>query len=152
MKTLGERFWAKVHKTPTCWLWVASVDGHGYGKIQTGTLAKPKYEQAHRVAWRLTHGEDATKNVLHRCDVRLCVRPDHLFEGSTQDNHDDMWAKGRGRHGARASSAKLDADKVAAIRSAVEAGASLSSQARLYGVAVPTIWKVVHRQSWTRPD
>jgi hypothetical protein len=54
-------------------------------------------------------------NVLHRCDVRCCVNPDHLFLGTDQDNYDDMIAKGRrGRTGG--TGAKLTPTVAAAIR------------------------------------
>jgi hypothetical protein len=33
--------------------------------------------------------------VLHRCDVKACVRPDHLFLGNQSDNLSDAALKGR---------------------------------------------------------
>lgn len=150
-KTLSERFWAKVEKTETCWLWQAAKDGRGYGKIQTGTLEHPRYEQAHRVAWRLAFGDAGNEHVLHRCDVKLCVRPDHLFTGSPADNAADMASKDRSRFGVLATGSKLDPEKVRAIRAAAP-GTTLTALAERYGVAIPTIWKVVHRESWRRVD
>jgi hypothetical protein len=87
--TLPERFWSKVSRTGPCWLWTGSLTGSGqaYGQIrdEQGT---PDF--AHRVAWRMVKGPiPAGMLVLHRCDVPRCVRPDHLYLGTAQDNADD---------------------------------------------------------------
>lgn len=92
--TPEQRFWAKVDKSGDCWNWTAAryhVNGYGCfglnGKIQG----------AHRVAWQFIRGPIPRGMwVLHRCDNRLCVRPEHLFLGTHQDNMNDMWRKGRG--------------------------------------------------------
>lgn len=99
MTTLADRFWAKVRETRTCWLWTASTDSKGYGKI--GVAGKTV--AAHRVAWFLTYGEWPTKDVLHHCDNPRCVRPSHLFLGTQLDNMRDMVSKGR-HHSRRADS------------------------------------------------
>lgn len=86
------RFWANVAKADGCWLWSASATPNGYGQFRLGRLMV----SAHRVAWLMTYGPvPADLCVLHRCDVRRCVRPDHLFLGTTGDNNRDTVAKGR---------------------------------------------------------
>jgi hypothetical protein len=53
---------------------------------------------AHRYAYAWLYGDiPGGMQVLHRCDVRLCVNPDHLFLGTQLDNMRDMCAKGRSR-------------------------------------------------------
>lgn len=72
---LEDRFWDKVNKTETCWLWTGSVGTHGYG----GFRYDGKVKKAHRVSYEMTNG--AIPNGLqvdHICRVRHCVNPDHL--------------------------------------------------------------------------
>lgn len=98
-RSIAERFWSKVKFTKCCWLWAGSTTSNGYGNLfwhwVSGTnIAKPMH--AHRVAWLLTRGEISNGLwVLHTCDVRLCVRPDHLFLGTRSDNMIDCADKGR---------------------------------------------------------
>lgn len=87
-------FWAKVNKTATCWLWTASRNWAGYGLCLVGK--NRKLTNAHRVSWEMANGKiKGGLHVLHKCDVRNCVRPDHLFLGTHRDNMLDMRAKGR---------------------------------------------------------
>lgn len=87
------RFWEKVNKTKGCWYWLGKPSRNGYGNF------KLNYKQwiAHRLSWFIHYGDPGEKFVCHKCDNPLCVRPDHLFLGTHQDNMDDMYAKGRGR-------------------------------------------------------
>ena len=73
--TLAERFWAKVEKTDTCWLWTGAKRFYGYGVI----VVHGRLECAHRVSLGL-HGIEipAGKVVDHICKVTACVRPEHL--------------------------------------------------------------------------
>jgi len=89
----GELFWKKVEKSDKgCWLWHGKPNADGYGLYTRHGLL------AHRMAYILTHGPiPGNLLVLHSCDVRHCVRPDHLRLGTHQDNMEDM--RKRGRHG-----------------------------------------------------
>lgn len=72
---MSERFWSKVNKTESCWLWEAYVTQAGYGQ----THFEGKLQYAHRVAYSLTKGnipKDMT--IDHLCKTRACVNPAHL--------------------------------------------------------------------------
>lgn len=73
----AERFWEKVQKTDTCWLWTAAADGYGYGRLTTnGSTRAPG---AHRVAYELMVGPIPDGLTIdHLCRVKLCVNPAHL--------------------------------------------------------------------------
>lgn len=89
-----ERFWVKVDKTAPggCWLWTGVRRPNGYGSFSV----RQKYFGTHRFSWELTNGPIPTGlNVLHRCDVRACVNPEHLFLGTHRDNAIDREQKGR---------------------------------------------------------
>lgn len=75
------RFWNRVDKTAGCWLWKGSKTRTGYGNLQ---IEAGKWDYAHRVSYRLAHGEIPPGRVIdHLCRVRNCVNPDHL-EAVTQ--------------------------------------------------------------------
>ena len=87
-------FWSRVEKTPGgCWLWTGAKFKQGYGCAWDGK----RRLKAHRFSYQCSVGDiPPGLLVLHKCDVRLCVNPDHLFVGDHKDNYDDMVAKGRG--------------------------------------------------------
>jgi hypothetical protein len=92
------RFRAKIHRSETCWEWTAGCFTNGYGQFQ---LAGQPY-MAHRIAWTLENGPIPDGlSILHRCDNKLCVRPDHLWVGTHDDNMADMAEKGRAASGDR---------------------------------------------------
>lgn len=130
-----------------CWLW-PKPNGDGYGKLIVGG----KIRKAHRVAWEFFCGPiPEGLHVLHRCDVPLCVNPDHLFLGTHQDNMDDRKAKGREASfvGSNHPEAKLDEEAVRFIRSEVASGRSRRDLAALFGVSYSCICLVMQRRSWS---
>ncbi len=89
---VATRFWDKVSKTDGCWLWNGMRTHSGYGRFRIGG----KICRAHRIAWELVYGTIPEGIfVLHKCDNRVCVNPEHLFLGSHNDNMKDMVKKNR---------------------------------------------------------
>ena len=75
-----QRFWSKVNKTDTCWLWLDAY-GEGYGQF---SLGRGKPAKAHRIAWELVRGEIKSP-IVNQCGNTMCVNPDHWKErGKTQ--------------------------------------------------------------------
>lgn len=92
-QNVEERFLAKVDKSGAngCWNWTAAGRGNGYGTIKIDGKAR----DAHRVAHEMWIGEiPKGMVVMHKCDNRSCVNPEHLQLGSYRDNHTDAIAKG----------------------------------------------------------
>ncbi len=90
----AEYFWSRVAITKDkseCWEWQGTIEILGYGVIQVSG----KYYKAHRLAWQLFHQRIPVLLILHSCDNKKCVNPNHLREGTQQDNMDDMVRRGR---------------------------------------------------------
>ena len=142
-KQTADRFWAKVDRTGGCWLWTGAVVRR-YGQIAVGH----RRMRANRVAWELTFGGIPEGLVVcHRCDVPLCVRPDHLFLGTVGDNTRDAAAKGRMTRGTEFWSAKLDESRVRAIR-ALSPIANKAAVARHFGISRHQVADIETRRSW----
>lgn len=87
------RFWTKVKQAEGCWLWLGAKNPDGYGMLN---VRNHRGTHAHRIAYALKVGDiPPGLSVLHSCDNRSCVRPDHLFLGTQLDNVKDMTKKGR---------------------------------------------------------
>lgn len=137
---LIDRFWSKVDKTEGCWLWTGSRFRSGYGQFQYD--GRP--HSAHRIAWLLTHGKLPGQRVLHHCDVRSCVRPDHLFLGTDADNMRDMAQK------ARHHRSRMAPEMVLEVRRRAAAGESQRSLAREFDRSEAWVSMVVRKIRW--PD
>ena len=156
-KPLQDRFLAKVKKEDCgCWSWTGFVGTSGYGEMGING----KKVRAHRVAYELYVGPieelpDADYRgtcVMHKCDNRTCVNPDHLVLGTHADNMADKMVKGRFVSrpllGEKHQNAKLKADDIYLIRSLNYVGAGLQQIAELFGVSRGTVHKVLIGNTW----
>lgn len=110
----------------------------GYGRF---AIRKNLIDQAHRVSWRLHFGEIPPKTlVCHKCDVKLCVRPEHLFLGSYADNTRDMVLKHR-------HTTKLSAAEVRNIRDGSKF-MTYAELSKIHGVTTGMIGHIVNRRAW----
>ena len=88
-------FWDFVKKSGERWTWTGRPTHGGYGRA----TYRGHRDLAHRIAWRMAYGDIRDGLfVLHHCDNPACVRVDHLFLGTQQDNLRDMREKGRSRN------------------------------------------------------
>lgn len=145
-----ERFWSKVNKTDTCWLWTGYKLPSGYGRFRDRALLI----YAHRFSWQLVNGEVPTGEghhgicVLHKCDMPSCVNPEHLFLGTMATNIADRDSKGRLSEGERHTSSVLTAIQVKEIRRLRAAGYLLRELSALFSVSMSQISAIFRRKSW----
>ena len=106
---------------------------HRLDRETTGLIIVAKNDKAHRVSWLLS-GASIPKGmfVLHKCDVRNCVRPDHLFIGDNAINIADMVRKGRSclnaPYGESCHSAKLRESQIIEIRARTDLSVAQASE------------------------
>lgn len=81
--SVEERFWQKVQKTETCWLWTGNRNHGGYGCLTIDYRSV----KAHRWAYQKLIGPIPLGLELdHLCRVRHCVNPSHLEPVTAQEN------------------------------------------------------------------
>lgn len=138
----ADRFFEKVSKSVNgCHEWTGCLMPNGYGQFHLN--GKTAY--AHRVAFELANSKEPSNFVLHTCDNRKCVNPDHLFAGSFADNMDDMVLKERQAHGERNGHHKLTAEQVKSIRQEVGLHREIGAK---YGVTASLISMIRSGRIW----
>jgi len=141
-----KKFARHIDKVPGCWLWKGYRTVYGYGMSYHNGKRVP----AHRLSWTVNRGPiPRGKCVLHRCDSRACVNPEHLFIGTKTDNAADRHAKNRDASGETHGRSKLTAPDVVNIRATLAKGeATQRALAIRYGVAKSLIWAIHKRKIW----
>lgn len=143
--TSTDLFWKKVKKTSRCWMWLGGKGGDGYGKVKR----RGRTYRAHRLAWILTYGADADGVLRHKCDVPLCVNPQHLEIGTPADNSRDMTERRRQAWGERHGSAVLSATAVQQVRVLLREGLLNGVQiGERFGVSKTAISRIRRGRTW----
>lgn len=127
-----------------CWLWKFGGCG-GYGQASW----KGEVTYAHRISWEIHVGTiPRGLQVLHKCDVRCCVNPGHLFLGTMADNMADKIKKGRQTKGEFNNHSKLTPATVRLIRRRRSSGSTLQSLADNYGITKSSVWEICNGHTW----
>jgi hypothetical protein len=157
--TSADRFWAKVDKggpipphrpeLGPCWIWTGATTEWGYGKLHVEKV----WYVAHRRSYEMRHGAvPPGLLVCHRCDTPACIRPAHLFLGTSQQNTRDMHSKGRaalaGAKGVRNCHAKLTDAQVLAIRQRFDDGEMIVTLAAEFGLTRYAMSSIVNGRTW----
>lgn len=129
-----------------CWIWQGSIHKTGYGCF----VHRGKQYLAHRAIYESRIEPINNLHVLHVCDNRPCVNPNHLFLGTNNDNVQDKISKGRQIWGEKISTAKLTYEAVEYIRGegSTERNKDL---AEWFGVDPSVISKVRNGHRWIDP-
>lgn len=146
---LSERFWSKVsvQQKSKCWTWNGAKNNYGYGVL----MVDGKSQKASRVAFFLRNGK-WPRHACHSCDNPICCNPDHIFDGTHQDNMTDMVLKKRHKadFGENHGGSVLTDSSVIQIRELYKIGnVSQSHLAKQFNCKQSTIWRVLNRKNWT---
>jgi hypothetical protein len=155
-------FYAIPEPNSGCHLWLGHINNSGYAHVNR----RGKMILGHRLAWTVAKGPiPSGLQVLHRCDVRACVNPDHLFTGTNDHNVADKVAKGRQARGSRLGQSIRNST---AFRATIRRGAdnnaakltdadalAIQQDRRLlreistdYGVNITTVSRIRRRVAW----
>lgn len=135
-------------KTDACILWPLNVDSKGYGRVSLPRAMGGKRVFAHRLAYKILHGEWPLPNGLHRCDNPKCFNPRHVFPGTLEDNNEDMVAKGRQVRGSAVGCSKLTEELVECMRKEYTEGVSASQLAARYGISKQPMRNALSGENW----
>jgi len=170
-----ERFWARVQKSDGCWIWTGNKTPQGYGSTYNAGYYEGRREHAHRISYRMAYGDFPREMlVCHKCDNPPCVRPDHLFLGTANDNQQDAKNKNRlptgDRHwshrrpdlvpkghkrpyaiwsrGSKNPQSKLTEQDILYIRELAHLKVKYRTIAKAFNVSDDSVEKIIHRKSW----
>lgn len=153
-----DRFFKKIEKTKSCWIWKGGLDKDGYGQFNFKENNINNHVRSHRFSYFLHKGEiPINMNILHKCDNPKCVNPDHLFIGTTQDNVNDRQRKGRSyngdnllkiiKRGEENNMSKLKEKDIIEIRK-LSATLKQNKIAKMFNVERHTIHKITSYKTW----
>lgn len=136
-----------------CWIWTGAIQSNsakgGYGLVSY----KGKAYKIHRLAWSLANGRSPAKGkmICHKCDVRACFNPDHLYEGTQKSNIQDRVIRNRSFRpiGDINVKSKISESDVVAAFDLRKGGLTNAEIARRMNLSKTQIGKILNRKSWT---
>jgi len=144
---LDGRFWSKVEKTDTCWIWTASIDREGYGQFGLG--GSGNIGLSHRLSYAAHFGAiPEGVEVRHSCDNPACVRPTHLELGTHKQNMHDMARRLRGCLGERNKRSHLNPEAIKVIRFLAARGVDGKRLANAYSLTTFGVSCIVRGTTW----
>lgn len=160
-KTIDDqtRMLNSIKKVNSCWEWQKSLNSGGYGRIIIGSRIDNtrKIVTAHRYSYQLFVGKiPKDKWVLHKCDNRKCINPDHLFIGTRQDNVDDRQKKNKNKpiDGELNPNCKHTINQINEIKKLYSEGKyTMRELASMYGYKNhQSIFYIIHNKRWKLPE
>jgi hypothetical protein len=155
-----KRFYEKVVPVKTgCHIWRSRLNEQDkHGTLNVNGVAIPAY----RIALEVKLGRPIAKGkqANHTCDVRACVNPDHLYEGTQKDNVADAIKRNRFvpppkpttpppiHKGEDNNKAVMTEELVRQLREDKKSGASYVTLAKKYGISVSTVAQIVTGKTW----
>jgi len=122
-----------------CWIWKGNPRKNGYCR----TSYKGKSWYIHRLSYtafigKIPDGED----VCHKCDIRACCNPEHLFTGTRRDNMQDAKNKGRVATGSSLPHSKLSIKDKKFILDEIKQNVEYKEIAKKYNVVPGSISRI----------
>lgn len=149
-----ERFETKFRVNPQngCWEWTTTFFSNGYALFYWGVInGKEVTRKGSRVAWELYRGPIPDDlHVLHTCDNKKCVNPDHLFLGTHQDNMDDKRHKGRQHTGEQLYNFKRTQELTARVVKLRSQGMKISQIRQELGIGNTTVHRCLESAGYPR--
>ena len=128
-----------------CLEWTGRTDKQGYGV----TFYNGSRRLVHRVVFADTHHVKLSLSnvVMHSCDNRICINPDHLSVGTQQDNLRDMVNKGRHAKRSAHGMSILSEEDVASIKIAPDVSTN-TEIAKRFGVSASHVSRIRSGKRW----
>ena len=136
INTIPKRFWSKVDKKGPndCWEWKGQKFRTGYGRLDN--------LRAHRISYILSKGKIPDGLIImHQCDNKSCVNPNHLDAGTYSQNTKDAYDRGLSKapHGAQHGKCRISDDMVRAIRESTLTHRQIMAK---FGVSKSTVYYI----------